>query len=105
MTGVWLAPIGKKNFVVGNVYATITEHGLCDRRAHKIVTHRRSIALKALANCQIINAFAQRGHGNFWKRLGDIANAAANHLQRKLWIRVAKNLDSTGNFRKQIARV
>ena len=104
MARVRLASIGKKNLIVGNINAALAEHALGNGRARKLVTSRRSIALKAIANSQIFCAFTQRRHGHFWKRLGDVANAAANHLQRKLWIGVAKHLHTPRDFREQIPR-
>jgi hypothetical protein len=100
---VGLRTIAQEDLVVGHVDATRAEVAVRDRRAHEVVSGRGPVALEALARRQVIDRGMQGLDDGVGKRLGHVADAAADDARGERGVRGGEALDASRDLGEQVA--
>ena len=101
--GIWLTSVGNKDLVGRDSNAAITEITLHDGLADKVITSGGAIATERRAIGEFIDRCVHGRNDRGWKRLSDIADAAADDLFRNGGVRLCEHGHATGDFGEQVA--
>src|SRR5438105_3940475 len=103
VAAVTLRAVGDENLVVGYVDAVVAEVVLRDGRAQERVALLRAVAAERLAVGKLINGLVHGCNGRRRKRLGDIADAAADDAPCIVRMRLAKGIHAPRDFGKKVS--